>query len=411
MKRLQEVVVGLAVCALLFASAGGAVSGGEARKSAAQREVAEANNAFAAHLYSKLRERDGNVFFAPQSVFVALAMTYAGARGETADRMGEVLRLRELRTAPVGESVRLSLDGLKADKKKQGYELRVANALWGQKGFGFLPEFLKLLRGDYGAGLRQLDFRASAETARKTINAWVEKETQRKITDLMALGTVDEMTRLVLTNAVYFKGLWAEQFDKKLTRDGPFTLAGGRRIQVPMMRIKKNFAFAETNDLQLLQMAYEGRRLAMVVILPKKTDGIAALDKSLTAEKLGEWLKGLRGGQVRVTLPPFKVTSKFSLADTLKAMGMQVAFTLRADFSGMTGRKDLCISAVEHKAFVDVNEEGTEAAAATGVAMQLTAMAPTKPVVFNADHPFIFLIRDVRTGMILFMGRVMNPKD
>ncbi|MEK7993058.1 MAG: serpin family protein, partial [Planctomycetota bacterium] len=294
--------------------------------------------------------------------------------------------------------------------EKGTYTLNVANALWGQKGYGFLKEFLELVRTNYDGQLNEVDFIGAAEAARKTINAWVEKQTKGKIKDLIPAGVLDSMTRLVLTNAIYFKGNWARQFKKDQTQDAPFVLADGRKIETPMMNQTAQFGYAETETLQGLELPYVDRELSMIILLPKEPDGLSKLEEALTAENLSQWLARLNSREVVVSVPKFKVTTQFSLASVLQSMGMTDAFSDSADFSGMDGKKDLFISAVIHKAYVDVNEEGTEAAAATGVTMKLTSFGPSETPVFLADHPFLFLIRDNKSGGILFIGRVMNPK-
>lgn len=368
------------------------------------------NNEFAFDLYKKLRGREGNLFLSPFSISTALAMTYAGARGGTEARMAKVLHLtlpgEELHSA-FAELIR----GLDEGKKGRGYELVVANALWGQKGYGFLKEYLDLTRSCYGAGLHEVDFEKAAEAARKTINAWVEEKTKDKIKDLIKPGVLDSLTRLVLTNAIYFKGQWASRFKEEETKDSPFTLSSGKKINVPMMNQTEEFGYIEDGNAKALELPYKGDRLSMVVLLPKKVNGLAGLEESLTAKKLSKWLSAVRKQEVVVSLPRFKFTSEFGLADVLKSMGMTDAFSLPpADFSGMDGKKDLFISAVIHKAFVEVNEEGTEAAAATAVVMKLEAAMPEPIPVFRADHPFLFIIRDTKTGSILFMGRVAKPR-
>ncbi len=362
------------------------------------------NNTFALNLYGELREQEGNLFFSPYSISTALAMTYGGARGSTAAQMEQVLHF-EVTT----ERLHQAFSQLTGQGAKGGYQLSVANALWGQQGVGFLKKFLDLTEKHYGAGLRQVDFAAATEAARKTINAWVEKETQGKIKDLIQPGVLNALTRLVLTNAIYFKGTWAEQFDKKATRDAPFTLATRQQVKVPMMHKTENFGYTEAEDFQALELAYAGDDLSMVIFLPREADGLLALEKKLSLENLESWLGGLRRQTVQVSVPRFAITSEFGLQEVLKSLGMTDAFSGAADFSGMTGRKDLFISAVIHKAFVDVNEEGTEAAAATAVVMMRSA-APRPPVVFRADHPFLFLIRDNASDSILFIGRLVNPK-
>jgi serpin B len=256
-----------------------------------------------------------------------------------------------------------------------------------------------------------VNFVKAAEQARQTINQWVERQTNGKIKDLISRGLLDSMTRLVLTNAIYFKGNWASQFKEDRTREGPFDLLDGSKVQVPMMNQTEQFGYAETDTLQVLELPYVGEELSMVILLPKRTDGIGELERELAGESLSKWLGAVRRQEVIVSMPKFKLTSKFSLGQVLRSMGMTAAFSEQADFSGMTGGRDLFISAVVHQAYVDVNEEGTEAAAATGVTMRVTSVGPVRTPVFRADHPFIFLIRDTTSDSILFLGRVMNPQS
>jgi serpin B len=298
------------------------------------------------------------------------------------------------------------------DAKKRGFALSTANALWAQKGCPWKPEYQKLVATDYGAGLFDVDFRSAPEEARGTINTWVEKETREQIKDLLPQGTITRDTRLVLTNAIYFKGSWQDPFKKEATKDLPFTTTGGKTIEAPLMYRMGGFHYAETDSYQVLDLPYTGRRLTMTVILPRTTDGLPAVEKELSAEKLTTTLKSLRmERQVQVHLPRFKTEKSFTLNEPLQALGMKSAFH-GADFSGMhTGKEQLDITAVIHKAFVDVNEEGTEAAAGTGAVVGVTsAPPPSKPKTFRADHPFLFLIRDHKTGSVLFMGRVENPR-
>ncbi len=375
--------------------------------------VISGNNQFATDLYVRLKDKtSGSLFFSPYSVSAALAMTYAGAAGETGKQMAEVLRFTvpepQLHEAMAGLS-----KALLADTRK-GYQLRVANRLWGQKGFDFLPEFLQTTRRYYGAELGIVDFAQSTETVRQEINQWVEKQTEEKIKELLAPGVLDPKTRLVLTNAIYFKGDWQKQFNKKTTKDAPFHVSADKEVTVPMMRQTEQFGYRAVVDLQVLEMPYAKGELSMIVLLPKEIEGLPQLEKKLTQANLQEWTKGLRRQKVIVYVPRFKMTSQLGLKDTLRAMGMTLAFDDRkADFSRMSRGEGLYISAVIHKAFVDVNEEGTEAAAATGVVMMPLA-APVEreePPTFRADHPFLFLIWDNQTGSLLFMGRVTNPKE
>lgn len=376
------------------------------------KALAHANGRFALGLYRQLAKEEGNLFFSPYSISAALAMAYAGAEGQTKKEMAQVLHFdmpqQQLHTAFA--AIQRKVHGTNAPS---GIQLSVANRLWGQAGFPLQPQFQHTLRSAYGAELVQLDFVQQPEAARQTINGWVADRTQQKIQDLLPPGVLDAMTRLVLTNAVYFKGAWTEAFEKERTKDAPFYVSSREKISVPMMQQTHRFNYAAANNVQILELPYgKQRELAMIVLLPKDTDGLADLETQLTADTLQEWLAQLRSRKVNVLLPRFRLTAQFQLTDALQAMGMRRAFTPgEADFSGIATQEELVISAVIHKAFVDVNEQGTEAAAATGVAVAVTA-APVddEPIVFRADHPFVFLIRDNRTGSVLFLGRVTNPK-
>jgi serpin B len=371
-----------------------------------QQIIVEGNNKFALELYQALQSQQGNLFLSPYSISTALAMTYAGARGQTQEQMAKTLNFptTTLSNEQFHSAFGAIIRKLNAAGQIGGCELAVANALWGQKDYKFLQEFLTLVRTNYDGDLRQVDFAKQTEAARKTINDWVEGKTREKIKELIKPGMLDSMTRLVLTNAIYFKGKWASQFKPDKTQDAPFILLGGQKVNVPMMNQTGQFGYAQTDAIQLLEMPYINNELSMVVLLPNKLDGVNELEKGLTADNLAGWLAKLRKREVQVWLPRFKLTCEFSLAETLGSMGMPDAFSSKADFSGMTGNRELFISAVVHKAYVEVNEEGTEAAAATGVAMKLTSV-PLPPPVFKADHPFVFLIRDNHTGSILFIGR------
>lgn len=291
---------------------------------------------------------------------------------------------------------------------KKGYELAVANGVWVARGLGLKKDYLKLVKKDYGAGIKELNFAKDSQSARKTINDWVAKHTNQKIKDLLPPGLPSGGTKVVLTNAVYFKGEWALKFKKDRTKDLPFTTLDGKHIDVPTMCQTASFNYLEEDSLKALELSYVGRDLSMVILLPKKNDGLKELEKNLSYESLQSLLGKGASQEVAVCLPRFKMKSKFMLADTLAAMGMKQSLSAPpADFSGMNGRKDLFISQVVHEGFVDVNEEGTEAAAATGVTVK-AAMSMTSAE-FKADHPFLFLIRDRRSGSILFMGRVEDP--
>jgi len=371
--------------------------------------MVEGNNAFAIDLYGQLRTQSGNLFFSPDSISTALAMTYAGARGDTATEMAKTLHF----TLPP-QRLHPAMGGLLGDLNAphDGYKLRMANALWAQQGYTFLDDFLKLTNSDYGAGFKQVDFKDATEAARLTINQWVEQQTDDKIKDLLQPGVLSSSTRLVLTNAIYFKGDWQTQFDKAQTRDEDFHLSAAQNVKAPMMHREGGFNYFDGGTFQILEIPYKSAELSMIVLLPNDVGGMFALEQSLTAPNTRQWLGQLRPvPKVIMTLPKFKMTQQFELQDTLGAMGMTLAFDAHADLSGMTGNREFSISAAIHKAYIDVNEEGTEAAAATAVVMRLmmARMQQPAPPVFRADHPFIFLIRDNRSGGILFMGRVTDP--
>jgi serpin B len=415
--RVRSILVGVslsAACALVLGAVPMNVRAAEQQRARVKvtedvRSIADSSNHFALDLYGRLREGPGNLFFSPASLSTALAMTSGGAAGRTQQEMAGVLRLR-LQDERLHEA--FGALGRMLDGSGKGYQLSMANRLWGQKTYPFHPEYLELTRERYGAPLSQLDF-AKAEQARQSINEWVSEQTKGRIEDLIPPGLLNEMTRLVLTNAIYFKGAWQDEFSKRATQDAAFHLTGDRQIMAPTMRQMDDFPYGEADDLQVLELPYEGRDLSMVILLPKEIDGLATLEESLRPENLKAWTGRLGRREVRVFLPKFKLTSQFNLAATLRGMGMTLAFTPQADFSRMASIEDLMLSEVVHKAFVDVNEEGTEAAAATGVAVAAAAAPagdPEEPIVFRADHPFVFLIRDNRSGAILFLGRVTDPR-
>jgi len=375
------------------------------------RAVAKANNEFATDLYKRLRsDTPGNLFLSPYSISAALAMTSAGAQGKTGQQMAEVLHF-PLPKAKLHPAVAMLRQRLNAGNK-DGFELRVANRLWGQQGFHFLPSFIELARAEYGAGLAQVDFEHHAQAARKTINTWIEEQTQNKIQDLIAPGVLGTDTRLVLTNAIYFKASWLDQFNEESTREAPFHVSETEQVKVPMMQDSRRNHYASFDDFQMLELPYALETASMLVLLPTKIDGLPNLEQQLTSENVEKWSSRLAYSRVNLYLPKFKTLATFQLNDVLTSLGMTLAFDpVRADFSGMSTQERFFLSAVVHKAFVDVNEEGTEAAAATAVEAKATSAQPEKPVEFRADHPFVFLIRDNQTSTILFLGRLANPKQ
>lgn len=379
-----------------------------------QALLEEGNSAFAFELYQALREEDGNLFYSPYSISLALAMTYAGASGKTADQIADTLHfpLDQGRLHPAFNWLDAELASRgkgAAGKDGKGFRLNVVNAIWGQKDYEFLPAFLDVLAENYGAGLRILDFINETEESRLTINAWVSNQTEGRIEELIPQGAIDAMTRLVLTNAIYFNAAWKYSFDKDATSPGPFYLLKGGQVTVPMMKQTESFGYTAGQGYQAVELPYDGGELSMVILLPA-SGNFAAFEKGLEAEQVSDIISELQPSEVALTMPKFKFESQFSLKDTLARMGMPTAFSpSEADFSGMTRNRELFISDVLHKAFVAVDEAGTEAAAATAVIMEFTAM-PETPVEVTIDRPFIFLIRDIETGAILFVGRVLNPE-
>jgi serpin B len=374
--------------------------------------LVQGGNAFAWDLYLALSGAGkGNLFFSPYSISSALAMTYAGARGETEKQMAEVLHFglpqEQLHPAFGALAQELAQRGAEAEGSDgKGFRLNIANALWGQEGYEFLPEFLDLLSENYGTGLERVDF-AQSEAARAVINDWVEGQTEGKIADLIPSGVLDALTRLVLANAIYFNAAWATPFEEKMTLDGPFTRLDGSQVTVPMMRATTSLGYAEGEGFQALELPYDRYEMSMVILLPA-AGRFEGWEGSLDAGMVSSALSGLAPRQVALSMPRFKFDSTFSLKDTLARMGMPLAFGGDADFRGMTGNRDLHISEVLHKAFVSADEKGTEAAAATAVMMSLTSM-PAEALEVKVDRPFVFFIRDIKTGTILFIGRVVDP--
>jgi serpin B len=408
---MKPLRVGLPALLLLWAA--GARAGDVAA-------VIQGNTRAAVDLYARLCGQEGNLFLAPYSISTALTLTSAGARGATAEQMARALHLalpperlhpafatliREVNSGP-RDGWRLGA----ALARPAGFRLCTANALWGQKGTLFRDDFLRLAQNHYGAGLGVVDFRAAPDEARRVINAWAAKKTQGQIPDLLPADALSPATRLVLTNAIYFKGDWASRFPKAATRTEAFHTGGGRQAPAPLMRQTAEFGYHDGGTFQALELPYAGRQLSMVVLLPRRADGLAGLEKALSADLLAGVFAGLRKQTVDVTLPRFQVAARFRLKETLSALGMASAFSPGADFSGMISSPEpLALADVFHQARVEVNEEGTEAAAATAVEVHALSLPP-QPTVFRADHPFLFLVRENRTGTILFLGRLADPR-
>ncbi|MDI6867670.1 serpin family protein [Methanoculleus sp.] len=400
---LALILAGLAVCGTVPLNTT-SVSG----ESVADDNVAAGNNQFAFDLYRRLAtdpaHAEGNLFFSPYSIASALAITYEGARGTTADEIRAVLHL------PTNETLRREgFADLNAalNSGSGNYTLRTANALWAEETHSFLPEYIETAARWYGAKATGLDFINNPGGSRETINRWVEEKTEDRIRDLLPPGSIGPLTRLVITNAIYFKGTWVEQFDPAETTEEAFRVSPNETVTVPMMHRNAVYPYTETGTLQVLEMPYahgNETELAMLVLLPKD-DNLTAAEEALDTERLARLRESLVSQNVRVSFPKFTLETEYSLPPTLAAMGMSTAFTDGADLSGMDGTRDLFITGIFHKAFVEVNEEGTEAAAATGV----VAGGGVTPR-FQADHPFIFLVIEKDHGTILFMGRVVNPE-
>ncbi len=369
------------------------------------------NTAFAIDLYHALRRSDDNLFFSPHSISVALAMTYAGARGNTAEQMARVLHftLPQAQLHPAFNALDLALQPAQPYGDERPFTLDIANSLWGERDYTFRAEFLDLLARNYGAGLRLTDFRTAPEPAREAINQWVSEQTKERIRDLIPAGAITPDTRLVLANAIYFLADWQQPFDPNLTDDAPFTLRDGTTVNIPMMRWEgaESARYARGAGYQTVELPYMGGKAAMMLIVPD-AGTFDEFEAQLAAEQLADITAGLEWKQVILSLPKFTYESEFELSDVLMGLGMTDAFT-NADFSGMDGTRNLAISAVIHKAFVAVDEKGTEAAAATAVIMKETSMMIDEPITLTVDRPFIYVIRDTQTGATLFLGRVTNP--
>jgi len=375
------------------------------------RTLAEENNAFALDLYQSLRSESGNLVYSPFSIFLALAMTYAGARGETESQMAQTLHFPpQDRLHPAFNALDRALEksASNPEEDQEPMRLNIANAVWAEQTHSFLPGFLDVIAVNYGAGIHLADFITQFEAARREINNWVSDKTGEKIKDLLPENSLGSDTRMVLVNAIYFKADWLDPFDADSTGDAEFHLLDGSTVTAPFMNQGMYIPYAQGDGYQAAELAYAGGTAAMDIIVPDegRFDEVESL---LDAETLDVMLGNMQQSSVALGLPKFEYESGFSAADALQALGMTDAFDPNAaDFSGMTGNRDLFIGDVIHKAFVAVDEEGTEAAAATAVIMEMTS-APMFNVNLVVDRPFIFLIRDLQSGQILFIGRVLNP--
>jgi|WetSurMetagenome_2_1015567.scaffolds.fasta_scaffold175863_1 serpin B len=370
------------------------------------------NNTFALNLYRALQNNEGNLFFSPSSISEALAMAYAGARGQTETDMSKALQFNllqnELHPAFNLLSRDLAMRGQGAKGKDgEGFRLHIVNATWGQKNYTFLSSYLDTLAINYDAGLRLVDFSGNPEQSRNTINDWISQQTENKIKDLIPSGAIDALTRLVLTNAIYFNAAWAKPFDTALTVPQPFYLISGNPVTVSMINQNTSFKYAESDLYQAVELPYDGQELSMLIILPA-TGKLSDFESSFKESVLANIISDLKPNEVQLALPKFEFESSLGLKQSLESLGMGDAFSDKADFSGINGAHDLYIQDVLHKAYVSVDEAGTEAAAASAVIIGLSSM-PSKTYEMTVNRPFLFLIRDNATGSIIFLGRVLDP--
>ena len=371
------------------------------------------NNTFAINLYEALHSQDGNLVFSPYSISLAIAMTYAGARSETESQMAKAMQfnLPQNQLHPAFNALDLALanEGKAQGNNGQPMQLNIANAVWAEQTYSFQQAYLDLIAKNYGVGIQLADFIKNFDPVRLQINSWVSNQTKNKINDLLAPGSVNSRTRMVLVNAIYFKADWAFPFNANNTSDSTFNLLDGSQSQVKMMNNSElTLPYIKGNGYQAVELPYNGNTAAMDIIMPDQGN-FQNFELTLNAQNLNDIFSSMQSTLITLGLPKFTFTTNFSLSDQLKSLGMADAFdSNKADFSGMTGNHDLFISDVIHKAFVAVDEKGTEAAAATAVAIAGMA-APVQKVHLVIDHPFIFIIRDLKSGQILFVGRVLNP--
>lgn len=379
-------------------------------------QLVSGNTTFAFDLYQAVRTLDGNMVYSPYSISLAFAMAYGGAKGDTAAQMAETLHytLPGEQFHPAFNALDLDLAGRPAEAAgvdgKERFQLNIANSLWGQDGWVFLQEYLDLLALNYGAGMRLVDFKNDPEAARLLINDWISNQTRSRIKDLILPGVLDTMTRLVLANAIYFKATWEYEFDANRTADRPFYLLNGDMVSAPAMQFRRpqNLSYAAGDGWQAVALPYKGGLTEMVILVPEQGN-FEAFESGLTAENYGQILTAMEPQEVILSMPKFSFETPFGLKDVLTGMGMLAAFDpLEGDFSGIDGQRDLYLSDAIHKAFIAVDEKGTEAAAATALIM-MEASLP-QGIELTIDRPFFYVIRDVPTGTILFMGRVVDPR-
>jgi serpin B len=371
--------------------------------------LAESNNLFSIDLFKQIQARSENLIFSPYSIGTVLAMIYSGSGGTTAAEMSEVLYFpRQGLLDPVELGMRESI--LAADTMP-GTDLRLANAIWAQEDFSFLPSYLTRVEKYYDAPLTLLDFTETSnrEESRKRINQWVGEKTNNRIQDLIQPGILDASTRLVLTNAIYFNGGWMFPFDKGATSSSLFHVSKHESIQADFMHQTRSYPYYEDEEIQAISLPYKDSRMALVVILPRSIEGWRMISQVISYERINLVTSEMRTREVQLALPKFTSVLQINLRQELTAMGMGTAFSRHADLSGMTGEKNLFVDEVIHKAFIEVDEQGTEATAATAAIIGLKSSLRDEPVTMNADHPFVFFLLDQQTGCIIFTGRLVKP--
>lgn len=426
-RRRRFVVLTLVLGVLMAACAGGAQGDGPALAAAAAPrldgdvatipEVVDSATAFATDLYRELARGEGNLVFSPYSVLIALAMTRAGAAGVTADELDSVLHLEDIADPHPGfnaldqELKRRHGTFTRADRTEAELELRIANALWGQRNIEFDASFLELLAEQYGAGMRLVDYVSDAGTARIEINDWVADQTANKIEDLVPEGALDATTRLVLTNAIYLLAPWEWPFAGGATAQVPFHRIDGTETPIDLMRLFSTLGYAQGDGWQAVELPYAGRQIAMTVIVPD-SGTFAEFEAKVDGDVLATVTDGLSARRVALRFPKFELRTQASLTSALRALGLVDGLASdKADFSGMTTKEKLSITDVIHEAFIAVDEEGTEATAATALGLMTVSAGPIDQVQLVVDRPFVFLIRDTETGAILFLGRVLDPSE
>ncbi|HYX09808.1 MAG TPA: serpin family protein [Bacteroidales bacterium] len=419
MKKIRSLIISFLVLLLVSCATSGKTGKQSTNKSGDANSseknnfegIAERNNAFAFALFSRLEEKDENLFFSPYSITSALAMTYEGAAGKTADEMSEVMRfISNKKENSIGfQQLNSSLEHAKGDNT----ELNIANAVWLQKDFDILPGYLQNVENYFDAPVKKLSFlnEEAIENSRQEINNWIANETRDKIKDLIQPGVLSQLTRMILTNAIYFKAGWQHPFSAAETEKGPFYTYNQEETTCDFMHQTGRFRYFADENFQIAEMPYDNGNYSMAIILPARDKSTSIISKNINSKLLDSLLKSATSKRVKLIIPKFKLTSTLQPGQTLSGMGMQQAFSKDADFSGINGKKNLYIDAIVHKAFVGVEEKGTEAAASTAVVMSLkSAMTEEpEPVTFKADHPFLFVIRERSTGCIIFMGKLSDP--